>query len=298
MNSVQIDTLKIGTNGHAFTRPAAHVPGDLENRVLRQAVQENLVSFPAQVPVFERQSRADLQQKIVVLYFLRGWTMDDIAKRYGLGRQRMGQILTAWRTRAVKEGYVQAIEPEHPVFKRVRLEQANQFAEVPVRPASVRPRSEASASALRLTPIAPTPETDEPRPAMPTVAELRGSNLAEELHAIVGVLDNQLRVCSRPVNGNIDSCEQLLARARMLCARLEANVAATRGNDEWRATAVIAAAKELFQRFQEYALERSASRSKPALGQAGKGNAVKPFRSITNSRNVPPRASQRAALEL
>ncbi len=83
---------------------------DRENRELRQAVQDNSVTFPSQVPVFERQSRKDLQHKIVVLYFVRGLTMHHIASRYGLGRQRTGQILTAWRSRAIKEGYVQAID--------------------------------------------------------------------------------------------------------------------------------------------------------------------------------------------
>ena len=90
----------------------AHI--DLENRVLRRAVQENLVSFPSQVPAFGKQSRPVLQQKVVVLYFVRGWKMEDIARRYGLGRQRMGQILTSWRIRAMKLGFVQPIEPAHP----------------------------------------------------------------------------------------------------------------------------------------------------------------------------------------
>src|SRR5271165_4309300 len=130
MNSVQIQPSRIGTTKQAHLPPSmAPAPLDLENKVLRQAVQENLVSFPSQVPVFEKRSRPDLQQKIVVLYFVLGWTMDDIAKRYGLGRQRMGQILTAWRIRAVKEGYVQAIEPEHPLLHRVVLEQIKQLAE-------------------------------------------------------------------------------------------------------------------------------------------------------------------------
>jgi DNA-binding transcriptional regulator LsrR (DeoR family) len=97
---------------------------DLENKVVRQAVQENLVSFPSQVPVFGKQSRPGLQRKIVLLYFVCGWTMDDIAKRYGLGRQRMGQMITAWRIRALKEGYIQAIEPAHPLFQRAQLQQA------------------------------------------------------------------------------------------------------------------------------------------------------------------------------
>jgi len=80
MNSVQIQPSRIGTNKQAHL-PRSMEPLDLENKILRQAVQENLVSFPSQVPAFEKRSRPDLQQKIVVLYFVLGWTMDDIAKR-------------------------------------------------------------------------------------------------------------------------------------------------------------------------------------------------------------------------
>src|SRR5579863_1608271 len=188
---------------------AAVMPGDLENRVLRQAVQENRVSFPSQVPVFEKQSRPDLQQKIVLLYFVRSWTMDEIAKRYGLGRQRMGQILTAWRIRAVKGGYIQAIEPEHPLLQRVRLERPGQLAEVPVQGNRVTVRPLAMA-----TPVADAREIDDSGPVTWGAAEIAGPNLAQQLHAIVGVLDNQLRLRSERFSGSMDSCGQLLSRAR------------------------------------------------------------------------------------
>jgi hypothetical protein len=73
--------------------------------VLRKALQENLVSFPAQIPVFEGQSRPDLQRKIVILYFVRGLTVDDIAERYGLGREYYwrDRLLSGWQ-RAVTSG--------------------------------------------------------------------------------------------------------------------------------------------------------------------------------------------------
>jgi hypothetical protein len=220
------------------------LPGDLENRALRRAVRENLVSFPSQVPVFGKQSRPDLQPKLVMLYFVFGWTMDDIAMRYGLGRQRMGQILTAWRIRAVKEGYIQAIEPEQPLFQRVRLEEASRSSEAPVRASPVIACGPKTGPSLRAS------EVDEPRLAMPD-AEFGISSLAEQLHAMVGILDNQLRLCSRPFNGTIDSCEPLLASAKTLCARLEAQISATRTKDGGRTRAAISAAKNLFQCFQE-----------------------------------------------
>jgi hypothetical protein len=299
MNGVLMERSRISEKKRAgFSQAVTPAPGDLENRVLRQAVRENLVSFPSQVPVFERQSRPDLQQKLVVLYFLRGWTMDDIAKRYGLGRQRMGQILTAWRNRAVKEGYIQAIAPEHPIFRRARLEQTRQFAETLVAASSILEQGPNRAPALNSASIASATEVGELPPVMPDVTELKGSILAEELCAIVGVLDNQLRLCSKPLNGSIDSCEQLLVRARTLCVLLESQLSAIDSNDEWRTTSMISAAKELFQRFQEYAVERSSSLSKPVFGQGSKSKQVRPLSSVTNRRNMPPRTSQRVAVSV
>jgi hypothetical protein len=78
---------------------------------LRKAVRENRVSFPAQVPVFEKHDRADLQRKLVQLYFAFGWSCSAIGKRYGLLRQRVQQILNAWKRRAVQLGYIQDIPP-------------------------------------------------------------------------------------------------------------------------------------------------------------------------------------------
>ncbi len=272
MNHVQPEHSLIGVSGQAnYPGTGALVPLELENRFVRQAVQEHLVSFPSQVPVFEKQSRPDLQAKLVVLYFVRGWTMDDIAKRYGLGRQRMGQILTAWRIRAVKEGYIQAIEPEHPLFKRVRAEQPSEFAEP----------SLSAALPEHPAPTAPIDNEESPA-AISGVSELGGPILAEELHAIVSILDNQLRLCSNPLNGTIDSCELLLARAKALCDRLETR-SSTHSNEGWRKTAVISAARKLFQRFQEHAVERSKRLSMPMFG---------------NHRNISPRTSQRVALSV
>jgi hypothetical protein len=262
-------------NAH-FPRGIAHVPDDIENRMLRQALRQNLVSFPAQVPVFERQSRPDLQQRLVTLYFVRGWTMDEIAGHYGLARQRIGQILTAWRIRATKEGYIQEIEPEHPLFQRIRQEQADQFAEVPVSATSPLGSIVAESPKMVNAPIAASiiraSEVAEAPIWRPVVRELRASNVAEELQAIVCVLDNQLGLCAKPLHGNIDSCEQLLARANTLCARLEAQLADTNNNsnDGWPTIAIISAAKALFKRFQEYTAERSRLPFQPVFASAGR----------------------------
>jgi hypothetical protein len=78
---------------------------------LRDAVHNNFVSFPAQVPAFPKLARADLQCKLVQLYFLRGWSSESIGKRYGITRERVRQILTQWKARAVFLGLIQYIPP-------------------------------------------------------------------------------------------------------------------------------------------------------------------------------------------
>ena len=76
------------------------------------AIRGNLVSFPSQAPIFGKQPRRDLQWRLAVLYFIRGWSTREIARRYGLTRERCGQIISDWRIRAVNMGYIQDVTPE------------------------------------------------------------------------------------------------------------------------------------------------------------------------------------------
>jgi two-component system, OmpR family, KDP operon response regulator KdpE len=78
---------------------------------LRQALRDNAVSFPNPVPVFPRHDRPDLQWKLVLLYFVRGWHCEDIAVRYGLFAPRVHQILKTWARRAIEKGYVEYFPP-------------------------------------------------------------------------------------------------------------------------------------------------------------------------------------------
>jgi hypothetical protein len=87
----------------------------LEINSLRKAIRANRVSFPSQVPVFPKHDRADLQRKMVQLYFLLGWSCNRIGARYNLCRQRVQQVLNAWKRRAVQMGYIQPIPPAHAV---------------------------------------------------------------------------------------------------------------------------------------------------------------------------------------
>jgi hypothetical protein len=82
------------------------------NAMLRRAIQENLVSFPSQIPVFSRQARPEMQWKAVLLYFVRGWPVCDIAARFGVGGHRISKVVDEWATRAIALGYIQVIDPE------------------------------------------------------------------------------------------------------------------------------------------------------------------------------------------
>jgi hypothetical protein len=84
----------------------------LGNRTLQTLIRGNFVCFPSQAPVFGQKSRRDLQWRLAVLYFVRGWSTRSIADRYGLTRERCGQIISDWRIRAVSLGYIQDVTPE------------------------------------------------------------------------------------------------------------------------------------------------------------------------------------------
>ena len=81
------------------------------NHQLQLAVRRNRVSFPSQAPAYNTQSRPDIQWRLAVLYFVQGWSLSRAAAKYGISRERAGQILKAWRVRSVQKGYIQEIPP-------------------------------------------------------------------------------------------------------------------------------------------------------------------------------------------
>ena len=83
----------------------------LGNAVLRTAITRNLISFPSQIRPFARRTVADLQVRIVQLYFVRGWSVRRIGDRYNLRKDLVHQLLAQWRIRAIESGYIQEIEP-------------------------------------------------------------------------------------------------------------------------------------------------------------------------------------------
>ena len=78
---------------------------------LQEAIRDNQVSFPSQVPAFIKHAEGRLQCHVVLLYFVMGWSCDKIAKRYHFTRQHIWQLVSEWRRHAVALGYLQIIPP-------------------------------------------------------------------------------------------------------------------------------------------------------------------------------------------
>lgn len=83
----------------------------LGNTLLRTAVTRNLVTFPAQIQPFMKRTSGDLQERIVQLYFVRGWSVRSICERYAMSKAMVHKLLAEWRVRAIESGYIQEIEP-------------------------------------------------------------------------------------------------------------------------------------------------------------------------------------------
>jgi hypothetical protein len=80
-------------------------------RRLRRSIQTNEVSFPSQVPIFQRQSRVDVQWRLVELYFIHNWSCAGLGKRYEITEERVQQIIKHWVKRAKLLGYLQELPP-------------------------------------------------------------------------------------------------------------------------------------------------------------------------------------------
>ena len=105
-----VDATRNVSERNGEEREAAPVhPG---SAVLRRAFRGNIVSFPAQVPVFLKQPTGDMQWRMVLLYFVRGWSAPKIAARFNVPIHRIRNILNAWSVRALELGYIQVIDPE------------------------------------------------------------------------------------------------------------------------------------------------------------------------------------------
>jgi hypothetical protein len=92
--------------------------GEMSLRRLRLAIQNQEVSFPSQVPVFPCQSRAEIQWRLVELYFVRNWSCPDLGQRYDITMERVRQLISQWVRRATLLGYLQEIPPGEPAPAR------------------------------------------------------------------------------------------------------------------------------------------------------------------------------------
>jgi hypothetical protein len=99
-NAPEIDEGRVATPVH---------PG---SETLRRAIHGNIVSFPSQIPTLLKCPPADTQWRIVLLFFVRGWSASKIAARFNVPRHRIWKILNGWSVRALALGYIQVIDPE------------------------------------------------------------------------------------------------------------------------------------------------------------------------------------------
>jgi hypothetical protein len=109
-------------------------------RRLRRAIQSNQVSFPSQVPQFQGESRADIQWRLVNLYFVGNWSCARLGSRYGITGRRTSQILTGWVQHALVSGYLQEIPPA----RGRQLPPANRDVDSPAVRARLRPEETAA----------------------------------------------------------------------------------------------------------------------------------------------------------
>ncbi len=82
------------------------------SETLRRAIRGNIVSFPSQIPTLLKCPPAVTQWRIVLLFFVRGWSSSKIAARLSVPRHRIWKILNGWSVRALALGYIQVIDPE------------------------------------------------------------------------------------------------------------------------------------------------------------------------------------------
>jgi len=80
--------------------------------ILRTAVRNRSLSFPAQIPEFAHEHRRDVQWRVVALYFVRGWSCRELARRYVVTPGRIRQLIREWVEWAAALGYLQRIPPE------------------------------------------------------------------------------------------------------------------------------------------------------------------------------------------
>src|ERR1035438_7459357 len=80
--------------------------------ILRRAIRGNIVCFPSQIPSFPKGSQAEMQWRMVRLFFVRGWWGGEVAERFQVPNHRVWTLLNGWSVRAMAQGHIQVIDPE------------------------------------------------------------------------------------------------------------------------------------------------------------------------------------------
>src|ERR1035438_5204865 len=108
--------------------------------ILRRAIRGNMVSFPSQIPSFPKGSQAEMQWRMVLLFFVRGWSVAKIAERFQVPKHRVWTLLNGWSVRAMAQGHIQVIDPQaFAVCCRAELEGGTGHDIEEVRLAEVKP---------------------------------------------------------------------------------------------------------------------------------------------------------------
>jgi hypothetical protein len=166
---------------------------------LREAIRKNQFTFPAQVPVFSKHDRSDVQRQLVQLYFLFGWSGPRIGVRYGLRRSRVQQILNAWKRRAVELGYIQSI-PSVQVFTQPAKSPPIRVVLSPVLQGSAAPVVECVAPESGSTHMSPPKKNHRPRAKfniseiVSVLQQLEAGRTAVEMAKEVGISAYTIRL--------------------------------------------------------------------------------------------------------
>jgi len=79
---------------------------------------------------------------MAMLYFVRGWSFEQLAQRYGISGSRVRQLIRKWVERAVTLAYLQRIPPELPIAVDISPSRAVRLAKAPsIEPIKIPDRS-------------------------------------------------------------------------------------------------------------------------------------------------------------
>ncbi len=172
--------------------PTAAPPVELDLRSLtlrqlRSAIQRNAVSFPSQMPNLTPRNNEN-QWRMAHLFFIAGWPLQELGKRYNLGYWWVGRLIREWVERAIALGYVQQIPPEEPF--PARGDQKPEFQlrrQVPGRPIDFTDGASAPDQRLQETPDTQRRTRRSESEAMAVLEKLRLGLSVEEICETAGI---------------------------------------------------------------------------------------------------------------